>query len=285
MLLLLCSLITLTALAGCTVPGGDDLRPETAPVHTLSYHALDYSFEGPAEVQAGWTRLRLENHGDEWHLMSLMRLDDGKTADDMWAALNDQQSPPPEWLTEYGAPSGIASGGWTEVTVNLRPGTYVMICFISDANGRPHFDLGMTKELRVVGPEVTSPPNIGADATLDLVEFGFGGQPPQAGDRVLAVRNLGEQDHELLVVRLDPGATGLGWSEALFAMFDPNITDAPAPPGIPVGGTTFIAPGETQYVTVPFESGYRYAYLCYYWDEEQGESHHDLGMLYEFDVA
>jgi hypothetical protein len=49
-----------------------------------------------------------------------------------------------------GGASGIAQGRHMFVTADLKPGKYVLLCFIPDArDGRPHSAHGMAKEITV----------------------------------------------------------------------------------------------------------------------------------------
>ncbi len=55
--------------------------------------------------------------------------------------------PPP--FTPVGGVQAILPGVSQTGTVNLDAGTYVLICFIPNAEGVPHFALGMVRELTV----------------------------------------------------------------------------------------------------------------------------------------
>jgi hypothetical protein len=93
------------------------------------------------------------------------------------------------------------------------------------------------------------------NATLTLTDKGFAlSQPLAAGRHVLRVRNQGTQVHEVLVARLNGGATAeqaLNWFEG---------KQGPSPM-TPVGGAVGLARGEFNDVPLDLAPG-EYALLC-----------------------
>ena len=65
-------------------PAASEGAPAAPPQVTIT--ATDYKLELPASIPAGVVALHLVNHGKELHQAQLVRLDDGKTADDVMAA-------------------------------------------------------------------------------------------------------------------------------------------------------------------------------------------------------
>jgi hypothetical protein len=102
---------------------------------------------------------------------------------------------------------------------------------------------------------------------------------PAAGTHVVRVENTGAQPHELAVIELFGNATAMDFVSA----FEPNATGPP--PGQGAGGLTFLAPGQGALVELTFDAGKRYAYICFFGDEESGKPHFLLGMTEEFTVA
>ncbi|MSQ42008.1 MAG: hypothetical protein EXR65_03105 [Dehalococcoidia bacterium] len=113
--------------------------------------ASDYAFAfASASVYTDGveTAIRLNNNGAEPHELGIVRLSDGKTADDYIAWLKKPQGPSP----------GVAAGGIgavdpkaeaKTVIVTPRAGNHIMICMVTDKNGVPHALLGMVKPFKV----------------------------------------------------------------------------------------------------------------------------------------
>jgi hypothetical protein len=95
-------------------------------------------------------------------------------------------------------------------------------------------------------------------------------------ERPAAVRNAGEQPHELRVARLAEGVT--------VAAVRASVGDAEAG-GLLTwsGGVAAIAPGMVALVDLPRAPG-RYVLLCTVTDPATGQSHAALGMVAAFDL-
>src|SRR6185503_17962186 len=72
--------------------------------HTATIYAKDYAFESPDSITAGLTNFHLVNEGQTLHHVQLIRLDSGKTAADLQAAMKNP-GPPPAWAVEVGGPN------------------------------------------------------------------------------------------------------------------------------------------------------------------------------------
>jgi hypothetical protein len=93
------------------------------------------------------------------------------------------------------------------VTIDLRPGAYVLACFVQSPDGVPHLAKGMLRPFQVTAAKVTAaaPETYGA---VSMVDFGY--TMPKtlpAGHSTLKVVNDGKQHHEVSVLRLAPGKT------------------------------------------------------------------------------
>src|SRR5690349_10307996 len=121
-------------------------RPAEAPraPRLVTVTAKDYAFEAPASIPAGTVTLRLVNKGKEFHHVSIMKLEQGKTLADLNKAM-ESHGPPPAWLVDVGGPNPTALGTTTEATLTLDAGNYVMMCFIPSPDGMPHMMKGMIK--------------------------------------------------------------------------------------------------------------------------------------------
>ena len=178
-----------------------------------------------------------------------------------------------------GGPSAAAPGTANSAYAELEAGEYLLICAIPNAEGVPHYALGMFKTLTVTAnADAVEPPE--EDLWMDLVDFGFElSEEVTAGTHTFKVTNAGPQDHEAFLVELDRGAS----AEDFLAELERGARPGP-PPGKPVGGVQVIEMGDEGYFTTTFMSNRTYALLCFVEDPETGAPHFALGMVKEFEV-
>jgi len=130
-----------------TVSEGDNQASE--PTASLTVQLKDFMFDLPESLPAGQTVIKVTNEGPEPHEFNILRLEDGKTANDVMQFLNGAGGPPP--FAPVGGMNGLDVGLSGYAELDLAPGTYVAICNIPSpkGNGAPHFMLGMIKEFTV----------------------------------------------------------------------------------------------------------------------------------------
>lgn len=269
-LALACLLLASAWLAGCAAP---------RTVADVAYTAQEYSFTGPDQVTGDVVAIHLTNAGTQAHHLSLARIDAGHTMADFLAALAaDNGSAIPAWSHWAGGAGPFMPGQSGDTVVLLTPGTYVMVCFVPDMQGVPHFMHGMAKQVVVTAPSGSPPAEPTADVHLSEAEFGFTfDHTPTAGHHTVRVDNKGGQVHEAVLAKLNPGATG----QQFVAAFGPNATGPP--PGMFVGGLPQQDPGSHGYFTADFTTGH-YVLLCFVTDPATGAPHFAMGMMKEFDV-
>jgi hypothetical protein len=123
--------------------------PDVDVVVTL----VDFAFAMPAEIPAGPQRWQVVNRGEQVHHIALMKLLPGMSVDDVMTFLETEEGEPP---VEFLASTNILSAGVANyLTLDLEPGDYFAACFLPDhdnGTGEPHFTMGMTRALTVVGP-------------------------------------------------------------------------------------------------------------------------------------
>jgi len=247
--------------------------PAKAPIVHVS--GMDFSFDAPDVIPAGLTEFRFMNKGPSLHHMQILKLEGGKTVDDLRAALANP-GPPPAWVKEVGGPNAPAPGVESNATLMLEPGNYALICFV-DIGGPPHFMKGMVKALRVTASSDASAPTPKVDATATLFDYGFKlSSPIQAGTRTIRVLNGGTQHHEIELVRLPPGVSVNDFMKWLGKMEGP-------PPGMPLGGVSGLDVGGSQYFTADFAPG-NYALICFLPDAKDGKPHFAHGMIQQITV-
>ena len=261
--------------ASATSPNGVIVRRDG--IRTVTVTATDYSFAAPDTIPAGLTELRLLNRGTEMHHAMLVRLDAGKTMADLFAAMQSE-GPSPAWAHEAGGPQTPGPGGESNAILRLVAGRYAMICVIPSPDGKAHVMKGMAKEI-VVTPATsnTSNANMRVNSTMTLFDYAFQlSQPLQAGRQTIRVKNTAEQSHEVVIMKLQPGkkpADMLAWMEKM---------EGP-PPGAPVGGTTPMARGEENIVTLDLTPG-EYGLLCFVSDAKDGKPHFMHGMITQLTI-
>ena len=263
------------------------IAPSPSAVAELLVTADDFTFDAPAEVPAGRTAVRLVNHGREVHHVQLVRLDAGKTMDDLLAAVAGG-GPPPAWAHDVGGPNAAKPGGgeFTAV-VNLQPGAYALLCLVPSPDGTLHVAKGMSRALTVTAAtaestgETTSAVAGSADddIVLTLTDYAFGfSRPLTPGTHDIRVRTVGGQSHELVVFKLEEGRT----AHDVVAWFE-HGQEGP-PPAMPVGGVVGIAPGEEENeIQLTLERG-RYALICFLPDSGDGKPHFVHGMIQDYEV-
>lgn len=99
----------------------------------------------------------------------------------------------------------------------------------------------------------------------------------EPGIHTLRVLNHGVQLHEVVVVKLAPGATASEFAAAA----EPR-TSTP-PPGAPIGGVVGIERGGDAFFTAQFDPG-RYGLICFFPDRATGAPHFTKGMTLDFTV-
>ncbi|HXI98245.1 MAG TPA: hypothetical protein VNG73_04825 [Gemmatimonadaceae bacterium] len=247
--------------------------PAKAPIVRVS--GMDFSFDAPDVIPAGLTEFRFMNKGPSLHHMQILKLEGGKTIDDLRAALANP-GPPPAWVKVVGGPNAPAPGLESNATLMLEPGNYALICFV-DIGGPPHFMKGMVKALRVTASTDASAPTPKVDATATLFDYGFKlSSPIQPGTRTIRVLNGGAQPHEIELVRLPPGVSVSDFMKWLEKMEGP-------PPAMPLGGISGLDVGGSQYFTADFTPG-NYALVCFLPDAKDGKPHFAHGMIQQITV-
>ncbi|HUF32386.1 MAG TPA: hypothetical protein VMN58_04160 [Acidimicrobiales bacterium] len=111
--------------------------------------ATEYAFELSGPVASGRTALVLTNDGEEDHHIDIVRFKEGTTKEEAEAAAEEGPSALfglIEEDTDFGGPTTSTDAGPGEQAVlnlDLEPGLYGIACFVSAADGQPHFFKGM----------------------------------------------------------------------------------------------------------------------------------------------
>lgn len=255
-------------------------------------------------IRAGWTTFRFANRSPMVHFVFFDYLPEGKTSDDFLEEIspvfqessyllmdgkNDEAMAVfanlPEWFNEVvfrGGPGFVSPGKSAETTLFMKPGNYVMECYIKTADGTFHWKMGMTEELTVTAdttnakaPESPTIEITTSDEGIDikgeptpgkhLVKVTFNEDNPGLIARDVHVAKLGENDNFKDI------ATWLDFNNAGGLV---STAEDPGPTTF-IGGTHEMPKGNTAYFSVELEPG-RYA-----WVTEQPVS---KSMVREFNV-
>jgi len=240
-------------------------------------HTKDFSIDAPDSVSAGWTTFHLVNDGPSLHHVQLVRLDSGKTAQDLAAAMKNP-GPPPRWAVFVGGPNAPDPGTQSNATLNLTAGNYVMLCLVDMPGGVPHFAKGMTRPFTVTAASGSTGTEPTSDVAVSLADYKFNVQGAlSAGTHTVKVSNAGPQPHEVEIMRFDPGKT----VDDLNAwMKNPQGP----PPAHALGGVDAIVPGTTAYFTTDLTPG-DYALMCFIPDAKDGKPHLEHGMIKQFKIS
>ena len=268
--------------AGDPAPVGPVEGPQPDPeelASSIEITATDHHFEtSVTRVAAGAVTFELGNEGAEPHQVHVAELPAGTTAEEVAEAFEAEGEA--ELFGDYewvGGVAGVEPGSSASSTSVLEPGRYVLLCFIPSPgpHGEAHLSQGMVATIEAV--ETDEPAELpDAEEEIELRDFavdipkGFGGGP-------VLVRNEGEENHELVLMRFHEGSGAadlMAWSEA--GRPEQRPFDF-------AGGTGTIAPGATAWADLDLRPG-DYIALCVV----QGAAHvpHvELGMATLFTVA
>ena len=233
----------------------------------------------PDTIQAGQITLVMRNTGQEPHHAQLLRLNTGVTLDQFMAALAQGEGPALALVSQAGGPGPVGPNATSEVTLDLREGQYVAICFIPSPDGIPHLAKGMVKPFQVTAPPAAAAPAPTARETITMRDFTY--EMPDtlpAGRNTYRTVSAGPtQPHEIQFARLQPGRTAQ--DAAQFWSAPP----AGPPPYFTVGGMQGLDPNGVGWVTVDLQPG-DYAAICVIPDPASGRRHIELGMFKAFSV-
>ena len=142
----------------------DEIKPLTVTGETTAAEEIagaikisltDFGFYNPEVLPAGPQIWHLRNDGVQLHFLDFLRAPDGTTLDQVTQLLTFDESlgtPPPadmispDAFEEIFTAQDISAGQSVWIGVDLEPGTYLGLCFITDReSGMPHALMGMTK--------------------------------------------------------------------------------------------------------------------------------------------
>ena len=143
--------------AGATTPA------RTPPASDVVIQLIDFGFTVSPTLAPGRHTIRVENAGREPHEIGLMKLAPGTTEDSVrkvrdW--MQNPDGPPPASVSAaslVGGISSLAAGGEAYFEADLTTGDYVLFCFVTAPDGRPHTAHGMVQHIRIAGAQEKPP--------------------------------------------------------------------------------------------------------------------------------
>jgi plastocyanin len=251
---------------------------DTHMMHGVMVSGSDYAFKSPNTLETGYQTLTFTNTGKEVHHLQLARLNDGVTLEQFQAAMQESEFAALPLLEFVGGVGVIAPGQTATTTIKLeKPGTYLELCFISNAEGVPHLALGTMKSIEVVAATEVATEVPKADLRVDMVDFAFA--IPAAlpsGEQVWEIVNHGPQLHELQLVKIKEGKT----VQDVMTYFQSPV-QGPDTPFETMGGAQGLSTGHSNFVSFELTPG-EYVALCLIPDPESAQAHIALGMVSHF---
>jgi hypothetical protein len=127
--------------------GAVDAAHRTAPEASLVMRLREYTFAPDIPLVPGWHTIRVANEGTESHDIAMLKLEPGKTMQDIQRFFQAPQGQPPFRLAGGVAP--IAPGIEAYFEAELTPGEYLLVCFSTSPDGRSHIEHGMLQQVRI----------------------------------------------------------------------------------------------------------------------------------------
>jgi len=241
-------------------------------------------FQMPDTITSGWNTFRYKNLSPQTHFFLVDKYPEGKTSDDAenlvapvfesaMKLITEGETEKgyaefaklPEWFGEvvFVGGSGILSPNQVgETTLHLKPGNYIIECYIKMSNGMFHTSMGMTKDIVVTkidsGNKASIPDiDISISSTdgivfKDSISSGKHTFSVFFKDQIVHEHFVG---HDINLVKLDENAN-LKDLENWMNWADPKGLIEPAPPAITfLGGVNDMPTGNIGYFTATLEIG------------------------------
>lgn len=224
----------------------------------------------PEILPAGWVTLEIVNSAEAPFIGVLMRLNDGVTLDNVFAAMTEDPLGMLPLVSLKGGPA-VMPGQTVSITHELDAGSYVLLNFA-----------GEVPQVAPITVEASAAAAAAPQADLEVVMVDFGYGLPlsvPAGAGVWRIENAGQQWHELAIAPVAADTT-LDDVRALLAEGDESGLQQ-LPILMPMDS------GEVAYVSVDLQPG-TYAIICNLPDVMNMDAmqvHHELGMIQLVTVA
>lgn len=239
--------------------GADTPAAETEPT-AVEIQGTDYAFVVPASIEAGTLDVTFTNSGQEPHFAGIGKVADGRTFEDVRAALSSPASsgpapsgPPP--FEDYAGVPVVDPGLTSRAVFELEPGEYALYCLLPSRDGQSHAQKGMVQPLTVTDGDGDGGELPETQSTVVGSDFAFDTTPQlTAGENRIQFRNEGDQLHEINLIKLGDGKT----VDDVVSWFQEQ--NGP-PPAQSLGGVA-VRPGAEGVGYFDVEAGSTYAVIC-----------------------
>lgn len=174
------------AFVTATEGGADQAEPDA----DVTVEMQEFAFAGlPEQLSPGPKTWKIENTGDQPHMMIVSHAPNGVTADEIvsyFSELGPEGTPAPDapFQEEDFATVGgleISSGGQTAwIDLDLEPGSYFIACYVPDPEtGMPHFLMGMAAVVTVGADGAAAAPSVGesSEVQVEIKDFTYQTDP------------------------------------------------------------------------------------------------------------
>lgn len=269
-----------------------EAQQETATLekeNVIEIITKNMDFQMPDTISSGWNTFRYKNLSTQTHFFLVDKYPEGKTSEDaenLVAPVFDSAmklimdgkteegfaefAKLPEWFGEvtFVGGSGLLSPNQIgETTLNLKPGNYIIECYVKMSNGVFHTSMGMTKDIVVSNLDSgNNTPTSDIDISISSKHGIVFNDSISSGKQIFSVFYEDQIVHENFVghdinlVRLDENAD-LDELENWMNWADPKGLIEPAPNFVTfLGGVNDMPAGNKGFFTAALEPG-RYALI------------------------
>ncbi len=241
-------------------------------------------FQMPDSITSGWNTFRYKNQSPQTHFFLIDKYPEGKTSEDaekLVAPVFERAmklitegkteegyaefAKLPEWFGDVvflGGSGLLSPNQMGETTLNLKPGNYIIECYVKMSNGMFHTSMGMTKDIVVTkidsGNKALIPDiDISISSTdgiifKDSISSGKHTFSVYFKDQIVHEHFVG---HDINLVKFDENAN-LKALENWMNWADPKGLIEPAPSAITfLGGANDMPAGSIGYFTATLETG------------------------------
>lgn len=289
------TLSLLILLSACSDKGSQEMKDKSPNVLEVEavYDASEekHLFKTNADtIPAGWTTIRLKNASPFVHFAFLDKIPGKRTTVDMHAEIlpvfqeaaylveegkgNEAMAAfgkMPAWFPEVvfmGGTGYLSPGLSTETTLFLPPGNYMLECYIKNAEGTYHWNMGMYMDLHVTSDTTSMKAPENPNVTITTTDDGLKIEGnPKAGENLVAVsfeeENPGLLRRDVHVIEVTDETSEeevLNWMDfnlpgsLISTMEDPG-------PATFIGGSHDMPKGYTTYFKVDLDPNKEYAWV------------------------
>ncbi len=262
-------LAAVLVMAACSTPAAAP-TPTPVAMPEVTVEVSDTGISAPAEMPAGLVAVTIRNNTEAPAGPMFARLNEGVTVEQFTEAMTtDESGTAAIALVTLLGGAQAGAGESVRTVFDLKPGNHIALGF---GEGPPQL-----ASFTVAAGSGAAPAAPDPGVTVDLIDFQFT-MPEQikAGAQTWQIENKGGQWHEMVVIKLNEGAT----VQDLLAMM---MSEGPPEGPPPFEQVAFWAPmsaGERAWTTIDLPAG-SYTVLCFLPDfaSDPPASHLEHGMV------